>query len=289
MRQRLRAAVVIGRRQLMEALLDPGPWIALVAGLLLGHLVVASFLAAVDSSGFEPTLSPFLGLVARAASSAFGEAFAAVLFAEGPLLLAVLAATAPVLGWLAISSVFRFGLEKADGAMELLAVGPVDGAAICLASVLRDAVLAAGAIVAVFLFLLVEAVVGNLALGPTFLVALPALLLAAVAVSTLGILCSTLTGNAASGLGLFGGIAMVFLLDLAGSAVVSTSALRSAASVVSLVVQWFSPFAWLARALGAISGAANSPLLPALVLQVALAGALLGVSFAVIGRRGVRG
>jgi hypothetical protein len=284
MRDRIRTAVVLGHRQLREALLGAGWWVSLTAALAVAHFAVALFVGSLDSSGFNPERTPVAGLLARALTGAFGAALVGDLFAEGPFLLALFAAALPALGWIAISSVLRFGLEKSAGAVELLVYGPVDGTAYCLASFLRDAVLATTALAVILAFLGIEALTGGLVLGPRFFTALAAVWVAAFSVSAWGILCSVVAGGASSGLAMFAGLMAVFLVVLAGSFAISSAQVKAASTAVAWVVRWVSPWHYLALALrsrgAAIAGS--------VALQGVLSAALLGASHLVIGRRGVR-
>ena len=283
-RRRVRAAAVIGRRQLKEALIGAGWWVSLTAALLAAHFVVTLFAASLDSSGFNPDRTPVAGQLARMLTGAFGATLVETLFAEGPFLLALFAAALPVLGWLAMASVFRFGIEKNAGAVELLVYGPVDGTAYCLASFLRDAALATTALVAILAFLGIEALTGGMILGPRFFAALAAIWLASLSVAALGILCSVIAGGAASALAMFAGLMAAFLVVLAGSLTISSAPVRAVSAAITWVVRWVSPVHYLALALRSRGfGLAGS-----LALQGALAAALLGASHLVIGRRGVR-
>lgn len=283
-KRRVCAAVVIGRRQLKEALLGAGWWVSLTAALLAAHFVVVLFAGSLDSSGFDPERTPVAGLLSRTLTGAFGATLVDSLFAEGPFLLALFAAAVPVLGWLAMASVFHFGVEKNAGAVELLVYGPVDGTAYCLASFLRDAVLTTAALVAILAFLGIEALTGGMILGPRFFAALAAVWLASLSVAAWGILCSVVAGGASSALAMFAGVMAVFLVVLAGSFTISSAPVRAALATMAWVVRWVSPVHYLALALRAW----GFGLVGSLALQGALAAALLGASHVVIGRRGVR-
>ena len=86
----------------------------------------------------------------------------------GPFLFTLYVAFLPVLLYLAISSVFRFGLEKKVGALELLAYGPADGTSYFLAALIKDILMTAIYLVLLYLFLLIAALLNNLILGPSF-------------------------------------------------------------------------------------------------------------------------
>jgi len=123
---------------------------------------VRSFTQSVDSSGFNPSINVLYDFIDKALTGAFGDAFVAKVFEEGPLTLALMVSFLPVFLFLSISSVFRFGAEKNAGAVELLTYGPVDGTACFLASFLRDAAFTATSLVIIGLFLAAAAALANL-------------------------------------------------------------------------------------------------------------------------------
>ena len=153
MKRRLRAALVIARRQAFETLLSPGLYVTLALGLLLGFFLVSGFAASIDSAGFNPTLNPVYDMLGRSLAGAFGSAFVEKLFAEGPFLFALLVSFFPVFLFLSISSVFRFGQEKNAGALELLAYGPADGTSYIVASFLKDIAFTAASLALIVAFL----------------------------------------------------------------------------------------------------------------------------------------
>ena len=288
MRERLHAALVIGRRQAFETLLSPGLYVTLSLGLLLGFFLVSGFSSAVDTAGFNPLLNPLYEALTRSLSGAFGGAFTAKLFAEGPFTLALLASFLPVFLFLAIGSVFRFGQEKSAGAVELLAYGPADGTSYFIASFLKDAAITAGALLLIAGFLAICAGSSNLALGPLFLAFLPLLFLLSLATFAYGILCSILSGNASAALAAFLGIVAIFLLALGSTLAITSNSVRTAASAATAVVQWFSPFFYASLCVRAAQAGSTVGALGSLGLLVLLAAALLAVSHFAIRRRGVR-
>lgn len=285
---RLAASLVIGRRQMLETLLSPMPWLTLALGLVLAHFLVAAFAGSVDTIGFDPQRRPVFDVVVRLLGGAFGAAFTAHLFSEGPFLLALFVALTPFLLYLAVASVFRFALEKSAGAHELLCYGPADGTAICIAAFLTQACFAAAAILVVLPFLAIEAAVANLVLGPLFLTALPLLFLMVLGVSAWGVLCSVLVPGAASALALFAGLMALFLAELAGSFAVSSPSVRVVASVAAAATQWVSPFAYASLGHGCL--AAGNPAGGVLwaLAAAALPVALIAACHLAISRRGVR-
>jgi ABC-type multidrug transport system permease subunit len=288
MRDRMHAARVVARTQLLESLLSPGLYVSLSAGLIIGWLLCADFARAVDSSGFDPRLSGFWALATRALSGAFGPVFVERLLAEGPFLAILAVSFAPVFLVLSIGSVFRFGLEKNAGAIELIVYGPADGAAYFLGSFIKDAVLLACALGLLTLYFLVLAGAQNLVVGPMFLAAVPVVFFLALAISAFGILCSVAAGHAAAALMLFLGTGTFFTAMAAGSLSAAGSSLRAAAETTSAVLQWFSPLYYASRCARAYGGGNAAEYAAGLALLVVLTGAVLAGSHFLIGRKGVR-
>ncbi len=289
MRDRLHAALVIARCQALETLLAPGLYVTLALGLLVGFILVNGFTAAIDSSGFNASLSPLYDLIARSLTGIFGTAFVATLFAEGPFAFALPASFVPVFLYLVISAVFRFGLEKSAGTVELLAYGPADGTSYFIGSFLTDIAATAVALALIALFLAAAAGLGNLVLGPLFLVSLPVLFFLSLAIFAWGILCSILSSSASAALAAFLGILVLLLLALGGSLAVVSASVRTIASVAGATVQWISPFSYASLCVRASQEGNPWGVLEGMALLLALTMALLAVGHLVISRRGVRG
>jgi hypothetical protein len=287
-RLRLHAVAVIVRRQIYEMVLNPGLYISLALGLLLGGLVLNGFTASVDTSGFDPSLSPAFALLARLLEGGFGLAFVDRLFSEGPFLLALLAALVPVLVYLALSSVFRFGLEKNVGAVELLAYGPADATAYAVASYLRDVLLTAVVIVVLLAYFAVAAAGQNLVLGPMFLRSLVSALFVSLAVYAWGILACSVASNAASSLALFGGTMVALLALQASTVAVGASTARTGARAIGWMARWVSPFTYASLGARAAETGAALGFAASMAALVALSCLLLGASRAVLLSKGVR-
>ena len=288
MKRRLRAALVIARRQALETALSPGLYVTLALGLLLGFFLVSGFAASIDTAGFNPALNPLYDMLGRSLAGAFGSAFVQKLFAEGPFLFALVVSFLPVFLFLSISSVFRFGQEKNAGAVELLAYGPADGTSYIVASFLKDIVFTAATLALIAAFLAAAAALGNLVLGPLFLASLPVLFALALAVFGYGALCSVLSAHASSALAAFIGILLVFLLVLVGSLSIVSASVRTGASIAAAVLQWISPFFYASLCLKAAQVGSLAGVLGGLGLLLVLAAALIGAGHLAISRRGVR-
>lgn len=288
MSDRLHAAVVMARRQAFETLLSPALYVTLSAGMLIGYFLVAGFTRAIDTAGFNAQLNPLYDVVSRVFGGLFGSAFVEKLFAEGPFVLALVCSFLPVLLFLAISSVFRFGHEKNAGAIELLTYGPADGTAYFMASFLKDVVFAAGSLALLTLFFVIAALLGNLDPGPLFLKSLPILFLLSLSVFAYGVLCSVLASNSSSSLALFFALMVVFAALLVGTLSISSETVRTLASVVASFFQWFSPFYYAVLAVRSTQAGSWVGFIGGMVLLVVLTFALLAASHGFLSRRGVR-
>ena len=288
MNQRLHATAVIARRRVLETVISPGYYVALTIGLVLAHLLVAGFVRTVDSSGVNLSLVPAYDLVGRGLGGAFGSTFTAKLFAEGPFLFTLYAAFLPVLLYLAVSSVFRFGLERKVGALELLTYGPADATAYFLAALIKDLLMTAVSLAVLTGFLLAAAGLNNLVLGASFIQHLVILLFVTGALYGYGILAASLTDNSASAVALFLGVILVFGAVTIGSFAVIGGYVRNLASVFAWVIKWISPLFYWDLALRFAEAGNWGMYLVAALLLVVLAAAVLAASHLTMKVRGVR-
>ena len=288
MSDRVRAARVIAKRQVFEALVGPGLYVAVVVGLFLGYALVSGFARAVDSSGFNPQMNPLYDIIGRALEGAFGKTFVDALFAEGPLPFAFWVSFVPPFLYIVVSSVFKFGLEKNAGAVELVAYGPADGTSYLLASWVKDLLLTFAAIIAILAFLLVAAALYNYVAGPGLFVAALVAFFLSVALAAYGSLASMLTATASSSLALFLAMGAFFLVVFFGSFAIVSEYVRSLSTVLAYAVQWLSPFFYGNLSLQA--HAAGNPLgmLGGLALLAVLTVVILAASHLIIKARGVR-
>ena len=288
MNQRLHATAVIARRRILETVISPGYYVALTIGLVLAHLLVAGFVRTVDSSGVNLSLVPAYDLLGRGLGGAFGTTFTAKLFAEGPFLFTLYAAFLPVLLYLAVSSVFRFGLEKKVGALELLTYGPADATAYFLAALIKDLLMTAVSLAVLTGFLLAAAGLNNLVLGASFVQHLVILLFVAGAFYGYGVLAASLTDNSASAVALFLGVILVFGAVTIGSFAVIEGYARNLASVFAWVIKWISPLFYWDLALRFAEVDNWGMYLACALLLAVLAAAVLAVSHLTMKVRGVR-
>jgi hypothetical protein len=288
MSDRARAARVIAQRQVFEAFISPGLYVSLAVGLFLGYVLVSAFARAVDSSGFNPQLNPLYDIIGRGLEGAFGKTFFDALFAEGPLPFAFWVSFVPVFLYIAVSSVFKFGLEKNAGAVELVAYGPADGTSYLIASSIKDLLLTFISIIVVLAFLAGAAALYDYVAGPELLVAAFVAFFLFAALSAYGSLASMLTMSASSALALFLGIVAFFLVVLFGSFAIVGEYVRSLSTVLAYTVQWISPFFYGNLSLRA--NAAGDPLgvVGGLALLAVLAVVIHTASHFIIRARGVR-
>ncbi len=288
MSERMHATRILARRRIQETVIGPGLYLAMTVGLILAAALIVGFVRAVDSSGLNFESSPMYDLIARSLAGAFGVTMVDRIFAEGPYLLALYAASAPVLLFLAIGSVFRIGLERKIGAMELIAYGPADGTSSILAAFCKDVVLITGYLVVLVAFFGLTAALYNLVLGPAFLTALVAIPVLAFSVFAYGVFASTLTDNSASAIGVFLGIMLLFGGIVLGSFTVVTGYVRTLSTALSAIVQWVSPlFYWtLAIESGEVGNTVG--FVGSLLAQLALAVIVLAAAHFTIRTRGVR-
>jgi hypothetical protein len=285
---RANAAVVIARRRVFEAVIHPGFSIALAVALAVACVCVAAFVRSIDSSGFNPKANPFYWLLEGLLAGAFGETFVSELFSHGPFMLAANAAFLPVLLYLSLTSIHKFGSEKAAGAIELLSYGPSDGTAYFLASMLKDMILSALALVLLIAFFALSVVVENLAFDSRIPGVMIAIFFTAVSVCAYAVFISVMTETANSAVALFLGGFVLLMLVCAGSYALGSSSVHGLSVVAASVVQWFSPFFYWSLCVKGASAGDSLLFIVGLAGQVLLACAALVASHHVLRRRGVR-
>lgn len=288
MNYRANAAIAIGRRRLFESLIHPGFYVAVALGFAIAYAFVSGFVHSIDSSGFDYTLDPLYNFTGGALSGAFGAAFVSRVFSGGPFLFSVHIAFLPVLLYLAMTSVYRFGTEKSSGAIELLCYGPSDGTAYFLASLLKDAVLTFLALLAFLVFFFIAGLADNLAVTGPFLVSLLVLFVAALCMYAYGVLVSVLTDGANTALALFVAGFVVFLVSLIGSQAIVSGYAQSLSTVAAWIIKWFSPFFYWSLSMKAQTNGEIGLFFVGLIGQLVLAAAVLLGSHFIVKSRGVR-
>ena len=109
-----------------------------------------------DSSGFDFSLHPLYEILYGIIGSAFGVTYVRQLFGDGPFALASFAACAPVLLYLCLASIQRFGYERRSGVVDLVAAGPADVPAYLFSLGAADLIVLAAYLAVTGLFLAVE-------------------------------------------------------------------------------------------------------------------------------------
>ncbi|MCK5155100.1 MAG: hypothetical protein KAQ69_01630 [Spirochaetales bacterium] len=285
---RLRAAVVIAKRRIFESFLNPGYYIAQAVGLLLSYILISGFVSSIDSSGLNYMLHPLYEFIGRLLSGAFGITFLEKLFAEGPFQFVSYVSFVPIFIYLSFSTVFRFSLEKKVGAIELLAYGPVDGTSCFLAFYIKDIILTIFYLLFLILFLIMAALLNNLVLGPAFLYTLVVTFFMAMLLYSISILASVLTDSGASAMVLYIGIILFLLIVIMGSFTIGSAYVRSFSSVLSWLINWFSPFFYWGLALSFLEVGNMLAYFLILLVMMVLSGLFLFLSHQVIKIRGVR-
>ncbi len=288
MNYRMNSTVAIGRHRLRESLIHPGFYLSLTISLLMGYAFVAAFVRSIDSSGFNYHANPLYDFVGGVLSGAFGSTILSRVFADGPLLFAMNVSFLPVLLYLSMTSVYRFGTEKSSGAIELLTYGPSDGTSYFLGSLAKDVLLSAAALLALILFFSLAGIVDNIAVTPRLFEEVFLLLFSAVAIFAYGILVSSITDSANSALSLFFAGFVLLAVSLVGSYAIVGGYVRSLSTIAAWIVQWFSPFFyWSLGTKAAIAGEFGGFVLGIAGLIV-LTVAVLTASHFIIRSRGVR-
>ena len=288
MNQRAHATTVLAKRRIFETLISPGYYVAQTIGLVLAYLLVAGFVRAIDSSGFNYALNPAYELIGRSLVGAFGLTFVEKLFSEGPFLFTLYIAFLPVLLYLAVSSVFRFGLEKKVGALELLTYGPADGTSYFLAALIKDILMTAIYLVVLLVFLLIAGIVNNLILGPSFYYSLIILFFLSITIYAYGIFASSLTDNSASAIAVFLGLLLFFIIIMMGSFTVVSGYVRNLTSVFAWIIKWISPLFYWDLALRVVEVGNWGMYFIGIALLLVLSAVVLFISHLTIKARGVR-
>lgn len=288
MSTRLHAASVLARRKLFETFIQPGYYIVLSIGLVACYFFIDTFVQAVDSSGFSAQLHPLYAAVGKSIGGAFGDTMLEKLFLEGPFLMVLFVFLTPVLIYLSFNSVFRLGLDKKVGAVELISYGPADGTSYFLAVFIKDTVLALLSIGVIGIFAVIGALNNNLVLGQQFVFSLITAFFVAAAVFGFGILSSVSTENGGSAVILFFAIMIFFLVLTLGSVSIAAGYVRNLLQTLSLIIQWISPFYYWGIGLRAVETGNIGLFLLSLLLLAALSGLLLWISHYIVQRKGVR-
>ncbi|MEW5814411.1 MAG: hypothetical protein AB1798_03310 [Spirochaetota bacterium] len=242
---KINAINTIARRKIFETFISPAFYIAVSIGFLLTCFLVKGFTGSIDSSGLNYTLNPMYEMIYKSLSGAFGDTFVINLFAEGPYNFSLFIAFVPFILYLSISSVYKFGLEKTSGWLELVTCGPSDGTSYFLASLVRNVFFTVLYALLLILFDWFTSLVSNVVLHPSFFTALAILCFLSLAVYAVGTLASVITNNASASTALFIGLLVFFILIEISSFSIISGYVRSFSAVLSWIIKWFSPvFYW---------------------------------------------
>jgi hypothetical protein len=288
MNYRVHATMVLARRRIQETVIGPGFYVAQAIGLVPAYLLVAGFVRAIDSSGFDYQLNTAYELIGRSLVGAFGATFVEKLFSEGPFLFTLYIAFLPALLYLAVSSVFRFGLEKKVGALELVTYGPADSTSYFLAALIKDILLTAVYLVELLVFLFIAGLLNNLILGPSFYYSLLTVFFLSIAIYAYGILASSLTDNAASAVAVFLGCFLFFIIIMMGSFTIVSGYVHNLSSVFAWIIKWISPIYYWDLALRFAEAGNWSVYFLGILLLLVLSALVLLVSHLIMKARGVR-
>ncbi|MBN1698610.1 MAG: hypothetical protein JW881_13935 [Spirochaetales bacterium] len=290
MRSRIKAAYIMGKRELFEVCITPGVYIALTLGLVTGFLLVAGFIHSIGSSGLDyNNLNPAYDMIFKSLSGAFGGTFVDKLFSEGPFFFALVLSFLPVLVYLSVSSVFKFGFEKNTGVIELISYGPADGTSYFLASFAKNCIVTGLSLAALFLFYSLASLIGNLVLGPTFVFALFLLFFFSCACYGYVVFVSVVAHNAASAVAAFIAIFTAFVLLHLMSLAMVAGYVKSFSGIIAWALRWFSPVFYWSFGLDSVDYGNIGGFFLSVLLLLVLSGALLGASHTVLGKKGVRG
>ncbi|MBN1698765.1 MAG: hypothetical protein JW881_14715 [Spirochaetales bacterium] len=278
--------VTIARKKITETLLGPAFPISCTVGLVLGYLAVTGFIASIDADGINPSLNPPFELAIKAIGGFFGDAFFQKLFSEGPFSFALIVSYVPVLLYLAVSSVFKFGFEKNAGALELVIYGPVSVTMYAAASFIRNLFFSLGYLLVSSLILILYSLLTNTLAGGMFFTLIALLFFLSTATYGYTTLCTVLVKNGLAALPLFLGVSLFFIVLQLGTLTVTSGGTLNPWSALAWIFQWFSPLFYFN--LGFFSLDYNNTGLLALSLFLAglLAFVLLTASHAIARRRG---
>ena len=242
---RFHAVCVLTRRRLIEQFMTPATWLFSAFGLVLVFFLLKGFVKSVDSSGFDFSLHPLYQIIYGVIGSAFGVTYVRQLFGDGPFAFSLSVGFAPIILYLSLTSIQRFGYERRSGMMDLVAAGPSDESAYLFSFGAADVIVATAHLVLMGLYLALCAVVWNMAIGLPVLMYLLELLLFSISLLGLALLLGALLPQPVSGLALFLLVtATLAFADIASFATVG-GGLRSVANAVSWVLRWLSPFYYL--------------------------------------------
>jgi hypothetical protein len=288
MSARINATRVLARRKIFETFISPGFYIIETVGLVLAYFLAHEFVKSIDSAGFNYQLHPIYELIGRSLIGPFGIAFFENLFAEGPFLFILYVSFIPILLYLSISSIFRFGFERKVGAIELFTYGPADGTSYFLASMIKDVLFTIIHIVILILFLAITAGVYNLVLGSSLFLSVFLVFFFSISLYSIGVFASTVSENSATAIVIFLTIVIFFMIILMGSFTIISGYAQNLNFVLSWILKWFSPFFYLEFGLKAVGAGYWDLYVLSMMLSMVFAGIMLFFSHLIFKKKGVR-
>ena len=227
-------------------------------------------------------------LIGRSLNGAFGITFFVKLFAEGPFLFILYVSFLPILLYLSINSVFRFGLERKVGAIELVAYGPADGTTYFLANIIRDILFTIIHIAVLVVFLAIAAGINNLVLGSSIFLSIFLVFFLSVTLYAFGVFSAVVSENSASAIAIFLAIVLFFIIILMGSFTIVSGYVRNLSFVLSWIIKWFSPFFYWDLGLRAMETGSGGGFILSLTLSSVLSAVVLFFSHIIIKNKGIR-
>lgn len=275
---RVHSPIVIARRKISETWYSPGIYISLTAGLVIAFLIVTSYTKSIGSGGFDSTLNPFFNFLSGLLVGAFGEAFFTKVFSEGPFYCALILSFVPILVFITINSVFRFGFEKNVGALRLISFGPADGTSFIIGTLIKDIFFYVIALAVLICFFVLCAIINNLLLGPKFFFGILTIFAFALCVSAYGVFSSSVTGNSGAAVALFSAIMMASVAIHIGSFMKLEDQTDVLSSILLKIARWASPIFYWQQAMALVDDLMWGRVILALAGSGIMAIVLIGIS-----------
>jgi len=230
------------RLHLKEMFLSPAFFIVAAISTVFGYLPVRGFVNSIGSQGFKPSLSPMFANITSSLESLFSEVLVEKLFAEGPFLFAFYCAFIPMLLYVCTSSIITYHFQHDVGAIELVRFGPIRSRTYLVSLFLKDMVLILIYILYLTATFFVISRLNNLLMGPAFIQAVFVLAFVSILVCVYARLAASVTTTGIGSLSLFLIVMVLFAIVHIGSYTVINDYIRNVSTVLSWIIQWFSPF-----------------------------------------------
>jgi hypothetical protein len=172
----------------------------------------------------------------------FGEIFVQHLFSEGPFLFALYCSFIPIILYVLISSIITYHQHKDQGVLELFRFGSFKTSSYIISLFIKDVISVSIFFIYLFSFFFAVSRFNNLLLGPLFIQSMISLLFVTLLLCAYGKLAMVATSSPVESLFLLIATLTLFLLIQLGTYSIVSENLRTISSILSSVVQWFSPF-----------------------------------------------